>query len=81
MDASAGKCTLWAMRLPSRFGRVAGIANLKMRDLEKSMLQLWKQHVGADFSVIAALSATQPMKSLQGQASLDSVLLSHELGV
>ncbi|CAL5219537.1 g1388 [Coccomyxa viridis] len=44
----------------------AGIANLKMRDLESSMLQLWKQHVGADFSVFAALSAAQPMKSLQG---------------
>lgn len=30
------------------------------------MLQLWKQHVGAEFNVFAALSAAQPVKSLQG---------------
>ena len=46
--------------------RYAGIANLKMRDLESSMRQLWKQHAGADFNVFSALSIAQPMKSLQG---------------
>ena len=47
-----------------------------MRDLESSMLQLWKQHVGADFSVFAALSAAQPMKSLQGQSRPSPTTLS-----
>ena len=59
--------TLSAVSLCLCRHRYAGIANLKMRDLESSMMQLWKQHVGADFNVFAALSAAQPVKAIQGE--------------
>ena len=65
-NACSGISTEWPL-CPCRY---VGIANLKMRPLESSMLQLWKQHVGADFNFFAALSAAPPVKSLQGRYSL-----------